>query len=188
MRWARVFLSCVVCVMFLSIPHEAGAFWEMFKDTAKSMAVDLRDALNQFDDQSAATLQQYEDANFARKFAAEVQFSIKDRDTQKFLEDWKAAAQEVEDLVDEYNDVVTYTQRFFDFLDDEANSISDSGLRNDALAKIRAKRRSFNAALAEGGGGDQKYAGGHRTRQRCRQGDRNSFRFIYRRFENRRTR
>lgn len=104
-------------------------------------------AARALEEQKAETAESLSAAEQARKEALQrVQFSFTSPETQRFIDRWKQAEREVQQLRSDFNELLEKTDFFFAYAEKKMRAIRDSSLQSRSERAIAKKKSSFSAA------------------------------------------
>lgn len=117
------------------------------KTRLQILALAVESASQEFSEQKLETANALSSADQARQEAVqEIQFTFSSPKTQRFIERWKDAEREVQQLRADFNEVLEKADFFFAYAEKKKETIRDSSLRSRSAERIAKKKEKFAVA------------------------------------------
>jgi PAS domain-containing protein len=113
-------------------------------------ALAIDSAAEKLGEQKSATVEALSEAQQARNEALHrVNFTFASPETERFIDRWKQAEQEVRELRDDFNQLLEKSDFFFAYAEKKMRTIGDTALKSRADILISRKKESFIASANE---------------------------------------
>lgn len=120
------------------------------KTQLQVFAYAVQTAVNEFRGQRSDVLDAFAAAEEAKQKATfQVEMKFSDKRTQKFIDRWEDAEEEVESLRKEFNVVIEKGDFFFAYCEKKLATIGDTNIRTRAATAVAEKKEAFSAAAVK---------------------------------------